>query len=163
MRADLGFGLVDRTGFEPVSSSVSGNSIYLPCFRIMFLNCDVSSANVHGPLPPSRVVVTQLVTRLGLDALARTLGSEGATHFTLRCTAQTVVLGGLASRLANAVFLAAVVTDRRDTGPNRVSTRAVISRSTRSRKDSITASLYSGPSSSCAADLLWRKRRSANG
>ena len=38
----------------------------------------------------------------------------------------------------------------RDTGPRRASTRAVISRSTRSRKDSITASLYSGPSSLCA-------------
>jgi hypothetical protein len=39
----------------------------------------------------------------------------------------------------------------RDAVPLRTSTRAVISRSTRSRKDSITASLYSGPSSSCVS------------
>lgn len=37
---------------------------------------------------------------------------EAAIHFTLWCAAQTVVLAGPASGLANAVFLAAVVTDR---------------------------------------------------
>ncbi len=47
-----------------------------------------------------------------LDALAEHRAPEAATHFTLWCTAQTVVLGSLASGLANAVFLAAVVTDR---------------------------------------------------
>jgi len=39
----------------------------------------------------------------------------------------------------------------RGTGQRRASIRAVISRSTRSKKDSITASLYSGPSSLCVS------------
>jgi hypothetical protein len=43
---------------------------------------------------------------------SRFTASEAATHFTLWCTGQRVVLGGL----ANAVFLAAVVTDRVNKG-----------------------------------------------
>jgi hypothetical protein len=62
MWADLGFDLVGRTGFELVTSSVSGNSVSSPCFRILFLKCDVTSAGVHGCLSPSVVIVTQLVT-----------------------------------------------------------------------------------------------------
>jgi hypothetical protein len=46
------------------------------------------------------------VPRLGLDELAEYTAPEAATHFTLCCTGQTVVLGGLAPGLAYAVFLA---------------------------------------------------------
>jgi hypothetical protein len=35
----LASGLVGRTGFEPVTSSVSGNAICRLCFRIFALNC----------------------------------------------------------------------------------------------------------------------------
>ena len=45
-------------------------------------------------------------------ARRQTSGMEAATYFTVWCTGQTAVLEGLASGLANAVFLAAVVTDR---------------------------------------------------
>jgi hypothetical protein len=41
-----------------------------------------------------------------LDALAEHRVPEAAPYFTLWCTAQTVVLGSLASGPANAVFLA---------------------------------------------------------
>jgi hypothetical protein len=95
-----------------VITSVSGNAIGRSCFRILTVNCDTWSADVHRRMPLSRAVVTQLVTRLGLDELAELKAPEATTHFTLWCTGQTVVLGGLASGLANAVFVAAVVTDR---------------------------------------------------
>ena len=63
MWPELRFGLVGRTGFEPVTSSVSGNAIYHSCFRIFILSCDVSSACVHGRLSRSAAIVTQLVTQ----------------------------------------------------------------------------------------------------
>lgn len=55
--------------------------------------------------PPSRPV-TQLVTWLGLSELAEHTAPEAANHFTPGCTVQMVALGGLASGLACAVFLA---------------------------------------------------------
>ena len=63
MRADLGFDLVGRTGFEPVTSSVSGNVVGCSCFRILLMRCGKWSADVHGRMPPPRAVVTRLVTR----------------------------------------------------------------------------------------------------
>ncbi len=59
---------------EP-TSSVSGNAIGRSCFRILAVSCGVWSADVHGSMPPSRTVVTQLVTRsrdLGLTTWMRT-------------------------------------------------------------------------------------------
>ena len=53
-----------------------------------------------------------MVTRFGLDELAELTPPEATTHLTLWCTGQAVVLLGLATGLANAVFVAAVVTDR---------------------------------------------------
>ena len=53
------------TGFEPVTSSVSGNGIDRSCFRILLMSCGVWSADVHGRMSLSRTVVTRLVTHLG--------------------------------------------------------------------------------------------------
>ena len=53
-----------------------------------------------------------VVIRLGLDELAELTPSEATTHLTLWCTGQAVVLMIMATGLANAVFVAAVVTDR---------------------------------------------------
>jgi hypothetical protein len=94
-----------------------------------------------------------------------TTGANGLTWPTASSSA--VVLRDLPSGLANAVFPAEVVTDRArersdgdcyrpedgedEENTRRASTRAAISRSTRSRNDSTTASLYSGPSSLCAS------------
>ena len=44
-------------------SSVSGNSVNRPCFRILLVSCDVSSTDVHWRLSSSAAIVTQLVTR----------------------------------------------------------------------------------------------------
>jgi hypothetical protein len=41
---------------------VSGNAIDRSCFHILAVNCGVWSADVHGRMPLSRTVVTQLVT-----------------------------------------------------------------------------------------------------
>ena len=35
------------------------------CFRILTLSCDVWSADVHGRTPPSKAVLTRLVTHIG--------------------------------------------------------------------------------------------------
>ena len=60
--------LVGRAGLEPLISSVSGNDIGRSCFRILTLSCDVWSADVRGCTPPSKAVVTRLVTHIGLTA-----------------------------------------------------------------------------------------------
>jgi hypothetical protein len=85
---------------------MSGNAIGRSCSRILAVNCGEWSADVHERLPLSWAVVTQLVTRLGLYELTEHTALEAANHFTLCCAGQTVVLGGLASGLAHAVFLA---------------------------------------------------------
>jgi hypothetical protein len=56
---------VSRTGFEPVTSSVSGNVAGCSCFRIMTVSCGALSADVHGRMPLLRAVVTRLVTHIG--------------------------------------------------------------------------------------------------
>jgi hypothetical protein len=88
----------DRTALlwssSAVIASALGNAVWCSCFRIVLMSCGVWSADVHGRLSPSRVVVTQLVTRLGLDELAEHMAPEAATNFTLWCTAQTVVPRG---------------------------------------------------------------------
>ena len=52
-----------RTGFEPVTSSVSGNDIYRICFRIFALSCCTWSALVYWRPSLSAAIVTQLVTQ----------------------------------------------------------------------------------------------------
>jgi hypothetical protein len=52
------------TGFEPVTSSVSGNAIYGSCFRIFKVSCSVRSVLVRWCPSLSAAVVTQLVTHL---------------------------------------------------------------------------------------------------
>jgi uncharacterized protein (DUF433 family) len=64
------------------------------CVRILVMNCGEWSAEVHERLSLPWAVVTQLATRLGLDELAEHTAPEAATHFTLCCTGQAVVLGG---------------------------------------------------------------------
>jgi hypothetical protein len=59
------------------TASVSGNSVDRPCFRILFLICDVSSAGIHGRLSRSAAIVTQLVTRSPVSMLPVTHGSGG--------------------------------------------------------------------------------------
>ena len=56
--------LVGRTGFEPVTSSVSGNDIGRARFRIFFLSCCTWCTIVRWRPSLSAVIVTQLVTRL---------------------------------------------------------------------------------------------------
>jgi hypothetical protein len=51
-------------GALQMTSSVSGNVVGCSCFRILVVSCSAWSADVHGRMPPSRAVVTQLVTRL---------------------------------------------------------------------------------------------------
>ncbi len=54
--------LVGRTGFEPVTSSVSGNAIYRSRFRIFILKCCARSMHVRWRPSMSAAIVTQLVT-----------------------------------------------------------------------------------------------------
>ena len=42
-----------------MTSSASEKLVNRSCFRILFLNCDVSSAGVHGRLSWSAAIVTQ--------------------------------------------------------------------------------------------------------
>ena len=63
--------LVGRTGFEPVTSSVSGNFVGRACFHILAMTCYEWSVCVHWRLPPSAAMVTQLL------AYARTSCAEG--------------------------------------------------------------------------------------
>ncbi len=72
--------LVGVRGLEPRTSSSSGNAIGRSYFRILGVNCGEWSADVHGRMSLSRAVVTQLVTRLGLDELAE-YGSGGHNPF----------------------------------------------------------------------------------
>ena len=55
---------VGRTGFEPVTSSVSGNDICRICFRFFAVNCCLWSTLVRWCPLLSAAIVTQLVTRL---------------------------------------------------------------------------------------------------
>jgi hypothetical protein len=55
---------VGRTGFEPVTSSVSGNAICRSCSRIFALSCYTWSTLVRWCPSSSAAIVTQLVTRL---------------------------------------------------------------------------------------------------
>ena len=55
---------VGRTGFEPVTSSVSGNDIYRVRFRFFALNCCPWSILVRSRPLLSAAIVTQLVTHL---------------------------------------------------------------------------------------------------
>ena len=57
--------------------SVSGNFVNRPCFHILFLSCDVSSAGVHGRLSWSAAIVTHLVTQ---DFLLLVQESEEIRH-----------------------------------------------------------------------------------
>ena len=81
LRADLGFDLVGGTGFEPVTSSVSGNDVGRSCFRILFLKYDVSSASVHRCLSLPAAIVTQLVTRspVSMSSAAHSSGGSWPT------------------------------------------------------------------------------------
>jgi hypothetical protein len=54
---------VGRTGFEPVTSSVSGNVLRRSCFRISVLSCCEWSTRVRWRPSLSAAIVTQLVTR----------------------------------------------------------------------------------------------------
>ena len=47
----------------------SGNVVRRACFRILFLSCDVWSADVHGTMSLSRAIVTRSVTHLDLERL----------------------------------------------------------------------------------------------
>lgn len=79
---NTGWGVAMRSVYAPViravgwsiarrvTSSVSGNVVGCSCFRILFMSCDVWSAHVHGRMPPSRAVVTRLVTHAGLKPAA---------------------------------------------------------------------------------------------
>lgn len=58
----------------PVTSSVSGNVVECSCFRILAVNWNAWSADVHGRMPLSMAVVTQLVTR------SRDLGARPADY-----------------------------------------------------------------------------------
>ena len=60
-----------------MTSSVSGKLVNRSCFRILFLNCDVSSAGVHGRLSWSAAIVTHLVTQ---DFLLLVQESEEIRH-----------------------------------------------------------------------------------
>lgn len=59
--AVMPFTLVGRNGFEPVTSSVSGNAIERTCFRFLSLNCYLLYAGVHRSRRPSTAIVTQLL------------------------------------------------------------------------------------------------------
>jgi hypothetical protein len=85
--------LVGRTGFEPVTSSVSGNFVNRLCFRILFLSCDVSSAGVHGRLSRSAAIVTQLVTRSSVSMSPATYAGRLVTTIH-SCTGPDVVVSG---------------------------------------------------------------------
>jgi hypothetical protein len=68
---------------------VSGNYADRLCFRISFLNCDVSSADVHWRLPRSAAIVSQLVTRLPVSVSPASYGSGGgwsSVHLAARIT-----------------------------------------------------------------------------
>jgi len=56
--------LVGRTGFEPVTSSVSGKFAKRSCFRFLVTTCGYWSMRVHWCPSLSAAIVTQLVTRL---------------------------------------------------------------------------------------------------
>ena len=61
-----------------MTSSVSEELVDRSCFRILFLNCDVSSADVHGRLSWSAAIVTgYLVTQ---DFLLLVQESEEIRH-----------------------------------------------------------------------------------
>ena len=53
--------------------SVSGKLVNRPCFRILSLSCDVSSASVHWRLSRSAAIVTQLVTRSPVSTASKVL------------------------------------------------------------------------------------------
>ena len=60
-----------------MTSSVSEKLVNRSCFRILSLNCDVSSADVHGRLSWSAAIVTHLVTQ---DFLLLVQESEEIRH-----------------------------------------------------------------------------------
>ena len=74
------FTLVGRNGFEPVTSSVSGNGIDRSCFRIVMMRCGKCSAHVRrGPLL-SAVIVTHLVTQPQVASLVSAASHQGGSQ-----------------------------------------------------------------------------------
>ena len=67
------------------TSSVSEKLVDRYCFRILFLNCDVSSAGVHGRLSWSAAIVTHLVTQ---DFLLLVQESEEIRHMRVMTASQ---------------------------------------------------------------------------
>ena len=60
-----------------MTSSVSEKLVDRSCFRMLFLNCDVSSADVQGRLSWPAAIVTHLVTQ---DFLLLVQESEEIRH-----------------------------------------------------------------------------------
>ena len=96
-------------------ASVSGNVIGRSCFRILLMSCDAWSADVHRRTPPSRAVVTQLVTRSrdsGLTTWMRTMGENLIA--VERCSLARMWVSAQGGRSAHALlYLAAVLTNCR--------------------------------------------------
>jgi hypothetical protein len=104
---------VGRTGFEPVTSSVSGNAICRSCFRILTLNFYVRSTLVRWCPSPSAAIVTQLVTRLrpGFD-LAFWMQTTGTTLLAAeRCSLARVRMPAQDSRSVRGLLYLAAVSD----------------------------------------------------
>lgn len=68
-----------------MTSSVSEKLVDRSCFRILFLNGDVSSAGVHGRLSWSAAIVTHLVTQ---DFLLLVQESEEIRHMRVMTASQ---------------------------------------------------------------------------
>jgi hypothetical protein len=93
---------VGRTGFEPVTSSVSGNDVYCSCFPIFTLSCCAWSVLVRWRPSPRAAVVTQFVTHLPAARASRPAirtalnGRAGAgDRLSIKVGAQGELLGGL--------------------------------------------------------------------
>jgi hypothetical protein len=70
--------MVGRTGFEPVTSSVSGNAIYRSRFRIFALRYKTPSMLVRWCQSLQPAIVTQLVTQ-AVCHRARSRGAPAPT------------------------------------------------------------------------------------
>ena len=68
-----------------MTSSVSEKLVDRSCFRILFLNCDVSPAGVHGRVSWSAAIVTHLVTQ---DFLLLVQESEEIRHMRVMTASQ---------------------------------------------------------------------------